>query len=53
MRLLSTLAAGVLAASTLVSAAVAAPIANQSAQSQATATFAPIEKTQYYYPYAA
>jgi hypothetical protein len=52
MRLLSTLAAGIFAAGTLASAAVAAPIANQNALSQATATFAPVEKTQYYYPYA-
>ncbi len=51
MRLLSTLAATALTASSLFSVAVAAPLADQSSIGQATASFAPIERAQYPYPY--
>ena len=49
MRLLSTLAAGALAASSMVSIAVAAPISDQTAVQQMTQSFAPIEKTQFFF----
>jgi hypothetical protein len=52
MRLLATLAASVMTASTMVTVAAAAPIADQSAIQRATETLRGVEKTQYYYPYA-
>ena len=51
MRLLSTLAASALAASSMFSVAVAAPIVDQSGVRQATANFASVEEAQYPYPY--
>jgi hypothetical protein len=47
MRLLSTLAASALVASSVFSAAIAAPMMDQTAVQQATSAFAPIEKTQF------
>ncbi len=49
MRFLSTVAAAALTASSMFSVAVAAPIADQTAVQQATATFAPIQKTQFFW----
>ncbi|MHB8886741.1 MAG: hypothetical protein ACYC5H_16990 [Methylovirgula sp.] len=51
MRLLSTLAAGALAASSMFSIAVAAPTTDQSGMQQATPNFALIEQAQYVNPY--
>ncbi len=50
MRLvLSTVAAAALTASSMFSMAVAAPLADQTAMHHATADFAPIEKTQFFW----
>lgn len=49
MRLLSTLAGRASTASSLFSVAVAAPIADQAAMHQATADFALVQKTRFFW----